>query len=302
MSHGASFEIERQIDDAAFTAVFQSWTFDPWIITPLVLTAGVYTRGWRALNRRLPRRFAVWRLIAFQGGLLTIFLAVASPLHPLGELLLKFHMIQHLLLMMVAPPLLLLGAPLSPLLRGLPRPVWQGGLGRFFSSKALRGVGQCLTHPIVCLIAFTVSSVVWHLPVLYELALRSEFWHNAQHIFFLGTGLLFWWPVVQPWPSRPRWPQWTLIPYLLIADIQNTALSAFLIFSEHVLYPTYTAVPRLWGIAVLDDQAAAGAIMWVPGSVIFLIPVAVIAIRLLDSPRTHYVRMKAINYKAFKIE
>ena len=119
-------------------------------------------------------------------------------------------------------------------------------------------------------------------PVLYELALRSEFWHEVQHVFFLSTGLLFWWPVVQPWPSRLRWPRWTMIPYLLFADIQNTALSAFLIFSERVLYPTYAAVPRLWGISALDDQAAAGAIMWVPGSVIFLIPVAVVAIRLLD--------------------
>ena len=104
-----------------------------------------------------------------------------------------------------------------------------------------------------------------------------EFWHDVQHICFLGTGLLFWWPVVQPWPSRLRWPRWTMIPYLLLADIQNTALSAFLIFSERVLYPTYAAVPRLWGISVLDDQAAAGAIMWVPGSVIFLVPVAVLA-------------------------
>ena len=121
-----------------------------------------------------------------------------------------------------------------------------------------------------------------------------------QHVFFLSTGLLFWWPVVQPWPSRLRWPQWAMIPYLLFADIQNTALSAFLIFSERVLYPTYAAVPRLWGITALDDQAAAGAIMWVPGSVIFLIPVAVLAIRLLDSPRTRSVTTNKVSYEAVK--
>src|SRR5262245_15692418 len=168
-----------QYSNTPFAAFAQSWTFDPWIIIPLVLAAGVYARGWRELNRRLPRRFALWRLIAFQAGLLTLFLALASPLHPLGELLLQFHMIQHLLLMMVAPPLLLLGAPLLPLLRGLPRPVLQG-LGPFFASTVLQRLTQFLTHPIVCLVAFTVSTIAWHVPSLYELALRSEFWHDVQ--------------------------------------------------------------------------------------------------------------------------
>src|SRR4030095_7976496 len=93
-----------------------------------------------------------------------------------------------------------------------------------------------------------------------------------------------------------------MIPYLLFADIQNTALTAFLIFSERVLYPTYAAVPRLWGISVLDDQAAAGAIMWVPGSVIFLIPVTVLAIRLLDSPRTRSVTTNKVSYASGKCE
>jgi cytochrome c oxidase assembly factor CtaG len=287
--------------DPVLTTVFQSWTFDPWIITPLLLTGGIYLRGWSDLHRRIPRRFAVWRLIAFLVGLFTLFCTLASPLHSLAELLLQFHMIQHLLLMMVVPLLLLLGAPILPLLRGLPRPVLQG-FGPLFASAMLQRLGHFLTHPIVCLVAFTVSNVAWHLPVLYELALRSEFWHEVQHVFFLSTGLLFWWPVVQPWPSRARWPRWTMIPYLLFADIQNTALSAFLIFSERVLYPTYAAVPRLWGISALDDQAAAGAIMWVPGSVIFLVPVAVLAIRLLDSPRTRSVRMKKINYEVARIE
>jgi cytochrome c oxidase assembly factor CtaG len=301
MSHGPRLEITNNFGDSVLPAVFQSWTFEPWIITPLLLTGSIYLRGWRELHSRLPRRFAVWRLIAFQAGLLTLFFALASPLHALAELLLQFHMIQHLLLMMVIPPLLLLGAPLLPMLRGLPRPVLQG-LGPFFASTALRRLGHFLTHPIVCLVAFTVSNVAWHVPGLYELALRSEFWHDVQHVFFLGTGLLFWWPVIQPWPSRLRWPRWTMIPYLLIADIQNTALSAFLIFSERVLYPTYAAVPRLWGISALDDQAAAGAIMWVPGSVIFLIPVGVLAVRLLDSPRARSERTNKTSYEAVKVE
>jgi cytochrome c oxidase assembly factor CtaG len=290
-----------QYSNTPFGGFAQSWTLDPWIIIPLLLASSIYLRGWRELHRRLPGRFALWRLIAFQAGLFTLFLTLASPLHEFSELLLQFHMIQHLLLMMVVPPLLLFGAPILPLLRGLPRPVLLDAIGPLFASSWLQRLACFLTHPIVCLFAFTLSNVAWHLPVLYELALRSDFWHNAQHICFLGTGLLFWWPVVQPWPSRLRWPRWTMIPYLLIADIQNTALSAFLIFSERVLYPTYAAVPRLWGISVLDDQAAAGAIMWVPGSLIFLIPVAILVIRWLDS-RQGPSMTKRVGYNAVEVE
>ena len=281
-----------------FADFAQSWTFEPWIIVPLLLVSIIYLRGWWQLHRRLPRRFGGSRLIAFQSGVVTLFLALASPLHELAEKLLQFHMIQHLLLMMVVPPLLLLGAPILPLLRGLPRPALRYGLRQLFSSRAFKRLARFFTDPLVCLLGFTVSNVAWHVPALYELALRSEFWHAVQHICFFGTGLLFWWPVVQPWPSRSRWPRWTMIPYLLFADIQNTALSAFLIFSERVLYPTYAAVPRLWGISVLDDQAAAGAIMWVPGSVIFLVPVVVLAIRLIDSPQTRAARASNVNCEA----
>jgi cytochrome c oxidase assembly factor CtaG len=282
--------------------VLQSWMLEPWIIIPLLLTASIYLRGWWRLHRRLPQRFGVWRLIAFLAGLLTIFLALASPLHSLAERLLQFHMIQHLVLMMVVPLLLLLGAPTLPLLRGLPRSVLKHGLSHVFASTALQRLGRFLTHPLVCLLAFTVSNVAWHVPGLYELALHSELWHDVQHICFLGTGLLFWWPILQPWPSRQRWPRWTMIPYLLFADIQNTALSAFLIFSERVLYPTYAAAPRLWGISALDDQAAAGAIMWVPGSIIFLVPVGVLATRLLDSPRARSSTTHKVSYETAKVD
>jgi len=300
MSHGLQFEIIQDFRDPVSTIILQSWTFEPWITLPSLLAGSIYLRGWWQLHHRLPRRFAVWRLIAFQAGLLTLFLALASPLHPLAELLLQFHMIQHLLLMMVVPPLLLLGAPTLPLLHGLPRSMLQYGLSPLFSSPGLQWLGQFFTHPIVCLVAFTVSNIAWHVPRLYELALHSEFWHEVQHVCFLSTGLLFWWPVIRPWPSRLRWPQWTLIPYLLLADIQNTALSAFLVFSERVLYPTYAA--RVWGISALDDQAAAGAIMWVLGSAFFLVPVGVLAIRLLDSSQDRLRKREHLKLSIIKVE
>src|SRR5208337_1958674 len=94
--------------------------------------------------------------------------------------------------------------------------------------------------------------------------------------------LIFWWPVVQPWPSQSQWPRWAMVPYLLVADLQNTALSAILVFSDRVLYPSYAAIPRLFGFSAQEDQAAAGAIMWVVGSLAFIVPAIVIAVQCLS--------------------
>ena len=196
-------------------------------------------------------------------------------------------MMQHLVLMMLAPPLIVWGAPLLPVLRGLPSGVLKYGLGPMLGWPVARLLAHWLTHPAVAWLAFVSATVAWHVPALYELALRSHFWHHVQHLCFLSTGILFWWPVLQPWPSRARWPRWTMILYLLLADLMNTAVSATLIFSERILYPTYLAGPRLWDISVLDDQAAAGAIMWVPGALAYLVPAGLLVIQLLDAPRTH---------------
>lgn len=288
--------------DPAIATILRSWTFAPWLMISLLVAAGVYLRGWWRLYRWLPHRFGVWRFVSFQAGLLALLLALASPLDVLADLLLWVHMIQHLILMMVVPPLIWLGAPVLPLLRGLPQGVLKRGLGPFLTWPLLQRLGHGLTYPAVCWLAFVGTTIAWHVPSLYELALRSQEWHEVQHACFFSTALLFWWPVIQPWPSRPRWSRWTIIPYLLLADMQNTALSAFLIFSERIVYPTYGLVPRLWGMSVLDDQATAGAIMWVPGSLIFLVPVGVLAIRLLDSPRTRSTRMNEVNYVAVKVE
>jgi len=121
---------------------------------------------------------------------------------------------------------------------------------------------------------------------MYELALRSPSWHRLEHFSFLSTALLFWWPIIQPYPWVARTPRWMILPYLFLADFQNTALSAFLVFCDRVVYPTYETAPRITGLTALEDQAAAGAMMWVAGSVFFLIPVGLITIELLSARRT----------------
>ena len=128
-----------------------------------------------------------------------------------------------------------------------------------------------------------LAMFAWHTPSLYEAALRSEFWHGLEHASFFLVSLMFWWPVVLPWPSRGQWPRWAMVPYLLVADLQNTALSAILTFSDRVLYRSYSEVPRLFGLSALQDQVAAGAFMWVAGSLAFILPAIVLAVRCLST-------------------
>jgi cytochrome c oxidase assembly factor CtaG len=266
-------------------ACLRSWPSAPWLLAAILLTAGVYLRGWLIL-----RRWSGGRLAAFSGGLVVIYLALASPIEPVADLLLQVHMLQHLLLLMVAAPLLWLGAPMLPVLRGLPRPVLVYWVAPLLASRPLRRLVRRLTHPLAAVPVFVAATWFWHLPPLYDLALRSRGWHYAQHATFLAAALLFWYPVVRPYPSRPRWSPWLLLPYLLVADLSNTALSAVLTFSERVLYPYYAEVPRLAGISVLDDQSAAGVLMWVPGSVAFLVPLFAIGVRLLSGAQGETVK------------
>src|SRR6516164_9593070 len=266
-------------------AALRSWPFDPWLLAALLLTAGAYLRGWLVLRRRDPRRWHGGHLAAFLGGLATIYVALASPIEPFSDLLLQVHMAQHLLLMMAAPPLLWLGAPLFPVLRGLPRPVRLYWAAPLVSSPPLRRLFARLTHPLAALPIFVAVNWGWHVPEAYDLALRSTGWHYVEHACFLGAALLFWYPVVRPYPSRPRWSPWLLLPYLLLADLSNTALCAVLTFSDRVLYPYYAEVPRLGGLSALEDQSMAGLLMWVPGSLAFLLPLAGIGVRLLSGDR-----------------
>jgi cytochrome c oxidase assembly factor CtaG len=263
-------------------AALRSWPFAPWLLAGLLLTAGVYLRGWLALRRRDRCRWHGGHLAALLGGLAAIYLALASPIEPIAHLLLAVHMVQHLLLMMVVAPLLWLAEPLLPTMRGLPRPVLVSWVAPLLGSRPLRRLFERLTHPLAALAIFVAAIWLWHLPWLYDRALRSDGWHYVQHGCFLAAALLFWYPVVRPYPSRPRWSVWLLLPCLLLADVSNTVLSAVFTFSGRGLYPYYAEVPRLAGISILDDQSTAGVLMWVPSSIAFLLPLFAIGVRLLS--------------------
>ncbi len=263
-------------------AALRSWSIPPAATFTLLLTALVYLRGWINLRRAGSIELPSWRAASFLVGLFSLWVALASPLDTFSGFVLTAHMLQHMLLMMVAPPLILLGAPLIPIVRGLPRFAAREFAGPFLNWPVANRIGTALTNPICGLVLMGVVMFAWHTPRLYELALGSSSWHEVEHACFFLTSIVFWWPVVQPWPSRPQWPRWALVPYLFIGDLQNTILSAILVFSDRVLYPSYAQVPRLFGLSAQGDQAASGAIMWVLGGFAYVFPAVVIAINCLS--------------------
>ncbi len=267
-------------------AVLLSWSVPPAATFALVLTAVVYLRGWLLMRRAGVPFVPLWRAVSFLLGLFSLWIALASPLDTFSGFVLTAHMLQHMMLMMLAPPLILLGAPVVPLVRGLPVFAAREFAGPFLNWRVANRLGAALTHPIVALLLMGLAMFAWHTPRLYELALASSSWHEVEHACFFLASLIFWWPVIQPWPSRIRWPRWAMVPYLLVGDLENTALSAILVFSDRLLYPSYDAVPRLFGFSALHDQAAAGAIMWVVGSLAFVLPAIGIAIQCLQSDRS----------------
>jgi putative membrane protein len=212
----------------------------------------------------------MWRLAAFMGGVLVLWIAVGSPLAAMDHHLLTAHMAQHLLLMTVAAPMILLGLAAITLPRSLKSP---GALGRMF------------THPVFCWLAGTAVVIGWHVPALFELGMRSARWHAFEQASFLAAGLLFWWPVIQPWPSLARLPRWGVPLYLFLATLPCDALSAFLTFSGRVVYPHYLSAHRAFDISALGDQECAGALMWVWVTFAYLAPAAAVTIQLLSPHR-----------------
>ena len=249
----------------------------------LVLAASLYLRGWFHLRRTLPDVIPVGRAAAFVCGLFLVWIAVGSPLASLDEELLSVHMVQHLLLMTVAAPLILLGAPSMPLLQG--SPVFIRGILRLFvRSSEVQRVGRVITGPLFCWLAATTVLIGWHVPALYALGLESHKWHEVEHASFFAAGLLFWRPVI-PAPGAVRCLRWSIVLYLFLATLPCDALSAFLAFCDRVVYTSYLAVPRHLSISPLQDQECAGALMWVCVTFAYLIPAVLLTTRLLSPSR-----------------
>ena len=248
--------------------LWAAWNFSPSLVLGLAALAWLYWRGARASQRRLGRGSG-WRLAAFGGAWLALFAALVSPLDRLSEALFSAHMAQHMLLILVAAPLLALSAPIGPLLLGLP-PAERARLGHAWKrARPLRVAWRALSHPASAFGLHVAALWAWHLPGPYQAALQAEWLHAVEHGSFLVTALLFWWALVRP-PRRFAWlrgPAGTL--YLFALALQGGLLGALMTFAPQPWYPAYGASTAAWGLTALDDQQLAGAIMWIPAGLVY---------------------------------
>jgi putative membrane protein len=259
---------------------FTGWNFDPWILFPLYLVALGYLTGVARLWRRAGRGRGIppWRVACYLGGIAALVTALVSPVDAIAEALFSVHMVQHLLLMVVAAPLIVLGRPSFAFLWTLPMG-WRRGLGQgWVRSRTAQAGWRSLTHPVAVLVLHVGALWAWHVPALYEAALRLRWVHHLEHASFFGTALLFWWVLARA-GRRGRWPGYGAgVLYVFATALQSGALGALLLFAPEPWYPAHGPGAAVWGVDLLADQQLAGVLMWVPPGVVYALAAALLLV------------------------
>lgn len=280
--HGADSQL-----DPARASWWGRWNWDALTIASLALLSLAYAVGLARLWSRAGRGRGVsgWQAAAFGAAMLCLVAALISPLDPMSDELQSAHMVQHMLLMMVAAPLFVLGAPALVMLWALPGG-WRDAIGRRLGRLgAWRPPWYVLWQPLVLFTLFALALWAWHLPALYQAALRSRPIHEAQHIMFFVTSCLFWRVLLDPL-SRLRMNLGAGVLYLFVTSLHATLLGVFMALSPRVWYADYVPRTGAWGLTPLEDQQLAGLIMWMPACMIYAIVAAVIfAVWVHDSGR-----------------
>jgi putative membrane protein len=269
-----------------YTAMEMSSPSGATILVVLILVSFIYMRGLRGVHKARVNAILTWRAASFVLGVSLIWAALGSPLAAYDHDLLTVHMIQHLLLMTLAPALILLGEPVLVFWLGLPR-FGQDLVGLLFQLPFVQRLARTVTRPALCWTVSASTLLAWHVPATFLLGMHSAVWHSVEQASFLVAGFLFWWPVVQAWPSNATGPQWSTILYLFLATLPCDLLSGFLVFSDRVAYPVYLSMPRHFGFSALEDQQCAAALMWTCVTLVYLLPAAILSTWLL-SPRRFY--------------
>lgn len=257
-------------DHALAHAALRHWAVEPVTIVVLTASAAVYAAGTQAVWRRAGRGRGVsgWQAAAFAGGLLSIAVALLSPVAWLSGILFSVHMTQHEILMLVAAPLLVIGRPLLPVLWAVPvrtREAW----GRWTGRPAFARAWRALTAPAVVFSLHAAAIWIWHVPRLYERALADEAVHALEHVSFLVTAALFWWGMVHGRYGRIGYG--VAVAYVFLTGIHTSVLGALLTVAPGVWYPAYTAAGAAWHLDALEDQQLAGLLMWIPSGVVFIV-------------------------------
>ena len=228
---------------------------------------------YRARTHAPTHRPTTFQSVIFPLALVIMFFALNGPVHDISDYyLFTGHMVQHLVLTIIVPPLLLLGTPgwmLRPALR----------------IPAVNAFAQRVTTPRAAFTVFNVILAMWHLPPLYNSAMFYHEVHILQHLMFLVGAVIMWWPMLSPLPELPRLSFPGQMLYSFLMTLPMTVISVFIVYSDHVLYPAYASAPRLWGLSPLEDQRLGGLIMWIPGGLFFYLLASLIFLRWSTSQR-----------------
>ena len=222
---------------------------------------------WRASHAPEPGTPTGRQKLTFFAGLFVMFASLNGPLHDLSDsFLFSAHMVQHLLLTLAMPPLLIAGIPgwmLRPLLR----------------NRAIGAIAKRITRPVFCFVLFNVVIAAWHIPDLYNAAMANHNIHIIEHLMFMSAAVLMWWPLMSPLPELPRLAYPGQMLYCFLMSIPMSITAVYITMADHVLYPAYAAAPRVSWLTPMDDQLLGGLIMWVPGGLIFALIMTVVFFR-----------------------
>lgn len=244
-------------DGAVPSDLWTHWNADPLVLVTLALPTALYVRG------ALTYRVSGARFWAFCAGIGVLLLTMVSPLEALSASLFSGHMVQHILFMLVAAPLLVFSRPGAALLRGIPVR-WRRAAGSAAQHPSVKRAWAALIHPVTISVVHIVAIWVWHLPGLYELALSSPWVHLIQHITFLGTAALFW----QGLFTTQHYGLGVLAAFLTM--MATGLLGALMAFSAAAWYSAHIVFAEAWGLTLLEDQQLAGLLMWVPSGFVYV--------------------------------
>ncbi|HYD53208.1 MAG TPA: cytochrome c oxidase assembly protein [Gemmatimonadaceae bacterium] len=265
--------------------LWRAWSTEPLVIALLVASALLYARGFAARRHHAgtTRAPAAWRAHAYAAALATLVIALLSPVDALGGALFAGHMVQHLLLTMVAAPLLVLGDPGTSLLWALPIDMRRRMGLAWRRAPTLRAAWRALGHPLTAWSLHFVALVAWHVPTLYERAVRDDAVHALEHASFFVTALLFWWVVAAPRP-RQRMGTGLALLYLFTSALASTILGALITMATVPWYTVHARSALAWGVNALEDQQLAGLIMWVPAGLVYVGAALALGVELLREP------------------
>ncbi len=288
--------------DPITKALLFSWDIRFEILLPLTLLGALQFIGWRRLRQRGAERFATgWRLASYLTGLVVMILALLSPIDVLASQLFSLHMIQHLMIMMVAPPLLWLAGPFATGLWALPRPLRLQVGGWFQHESRFREVLRVVTQPGISWLLFVGTLYLWHDPNAYSLAQGNGRIHDLEHLTFFGTAMLFWWRMIGAGPHiHGRTSLLSRIGYVMGVVPANMLLGVTISLAESPIYPHYMNVPRLYNISIMDDQMIAGLIMWIPGTMMYVATALILVARLFTNADRRPDRSKDANGKLIR--